>query len=102
MEEMKSTIDMILSEDCTDNIVLYDENNVETEFEQVAVIPMDEMVYVLLKPVIPPEGETDDVAYVFRIEEIDDEDALVMILDDETVERVFEEYYRLLEEEGQE
>ena len=102
MEEMKSTIDMILSEDCTDNIVLYDENNVETEFEQVAVIPMDEMVYVLLQPVIPPEGETDDVAYVFRIEEIDDEDALVMILDDETVERVFEEYYRLLEEEGQE
>ena len=47
MKELMSEIDKILDENNSDPIVLYDENNKETKFEQVAVIPLYEKVYVI-------------------------------------------------------
>ena len=97
-EDVKNPIDMILDPECEDNITLYDEGNNATEFEQVAVIPLDEKVYVILKPVTKILGVNDDEALVFVIEEIEDEDALVLVDSEEVVDRVFEEYYKLLDE----
>ena len=97
-EDFKNPIDMILDPECEDNITLYDENNNATEFEQVAVIPLDEKVYVILKPVTKIAGVADDEALVFVIEEIEDEDALVIADNEEIIDRVFDEYYKLLEE----
>ena len=51
MNQEMSMIDKILDENNSDPVVLYDENNKETKFEQVAVIPLDEKLYVLLKPI---------------------------------------------------
>ena len=93
-------IEKLLEEDNTENIVLYDENNRPTEFEQIAVIPLEEKIYVILKPVTPITGVGDDEALVFVIEEIDDEDCLVICDDEDMVDRVFEEYYDLLRAEG--
>jgi len=98
LEEVKNPIDMILDPECEDDITLYDENNNPTVFEQVAVIPLDEKVYVILKPVTVIAGVADDEALVFVIEEIEDEDTLVLADSEETVDRVFEEYYKLLDE----
>lgn len=98
MSEEKSAVDRLLDENDAENIFLYDENNKKIEFEQVAMIPMDEKIYALLKPV--DTDEEDDVAYVFVIEEIDGEDCLVMITNQDEIDRVFDEYYELLEEEG--
>ena len=95
-----SEIEKILDENCSDNVVLYDENQKETEFEQVAVIPMNEKVYVILKPVTPINGLNDDEALVFVVEEIDDEDCLVIVDDEQIVDEVFKEYYILLKKEG--
>ena len=36
----------------------------------------------------------------FVIDEIDDEDCLVIVEDDKIIDDVFEEYYKLLKEEG--
>lgn len=94
------TIDKLLSEDNDENIILYNEQNEETEFEQCAIIPMNEKIYAILKPVTPMEGVDDDTALVFVIEEIDDEEMLVIVNDDSIVEAVFEIYYDLLREEG--
>ena len=44
MKEEKSQIEMLLDENNTENLKLYDENNKETEFEQVAIIPLDEKI----------------------------------------------------------
>ena len=74
MKEEKSQIEMLLDENNTENLKLYDENNKETEFEQVAIIPLDEKIYAILKPVTKIVGVNDDEALVFVIEEIDDED----------------------------
>ncbi len=101
MNKQISEIDKILDENNNDNIVLYDENNKKTEFEQVAVIPMGEdNIYVILKPVDKMPGVEDDEALVFHLETIDDDDCLVICDDDKIVNDVFNEYYKLLQEEG--
>lgn len=99
-KEERSQIELLLDENNTENLKLYDENNKETEFEQVAVIPLNEKVYAILKPVTKIVGVNDDEALVFAIEEIDDEDCLVIVDDEKVVDDVFKEYYELLKAEG--
>ncbi len=99
-KEQRSQIEMLLDENNTENLKLYDENNKETEFEQVAVIPLNEKIYAILKPVTKIVGVNDDEALVFVIEEIEDEDCLVIVDDEKIVDEVFKEYYDLLKAEG--
>ena len=100
MEREISAIEKIFDENNSDPIVLYDENNKETKFDQVAVIPLYEKVYVILKPLSKIAGVNDDEALVFVVEEIDDEDCLVICDDMKIVDEVFKEYYILLKEDG--
>ena len=99
MKEL-SQIEKLLNEDNTENVILYDEKNQPTEFEQVAIIPLYEKIFVILKPVTPIENMDDDEALVFVIEEIDDQDSLVTVEDINLVNEVFDEYYKLLKDEG--
>ena len=100
MERILSEVEKILDEENSDPVVLYDENNKEVKFDQVAVIPLDEKIYVILKPLTEIVGVAEDEALVFVIEEIDDEDCLVIVDDMKIVDRVFVEYYELLKQEG--
>ena len=93
-------IEKLLSENNDENIVLYDENDVATEFEQVAVIPCGERIFAILKPISAIKGVGEDEALVFTVEEIDDEDCLVIVDDDEIVDKVFAAYYALLQDKG--
>lgn len=99
-EELLSPIDMLLDENNTENIKLYNEENQEVEFEQIALVPIENKTYAILKPVNEMEGIAEDEALVFVIDEIDDEDCLVIVEDDNIVDKVFEEYYKMLKEEG--
>lgn len=99
-EEFLSPIDMLLDEKNTENIKLYNEENEEVEFEQIALVPIEDKVYAILKPVVEMEGVAEDEALVFGIEEIDDEDCLVITEDDKIIDSVFEEYYKMLKAEG--
>ena len=99
-EEFLSPIDMLLDENNTDNIKLYNEDNQEVEFEQIALVPIEDKTYAILKPVSTMEGIADDEALVFVIDEIDDEECLVIVEDDAIVDKVFEEYYQMLKDEG--
>ena len=95
-------IEKILDENNEDNIILYDEDNNPVEFEQVAVIPMDDSVYVILVPVTPMEGVGEDEGVVFVIEEDEDGDALLsLVVEDDVIDAVFNEYDSLLEEDGE-
>ncbi len=95
-----SNIDKLFDEENNENIILYDENDKEVEFEQVAVIPLNESVYAMLKPVSPIEGVGEDEALVFELREIEDEEMLVIVTDEKIVTEVFEVYYDLLRQEG--
>lgn len=95
-----SPIDMLLDEDNDDNIVLFNESNQPVEFEQIALVPIQDCVYALLKPILSMQGIADDEALVFAIEEVDNEERFVIVEDDEIVDKVFEEYYEMLRAEG--
>ena len=97
-----STIEKILAEDNEDNIVLYDEDDNATEFEQVAVIPLNDEIYVILVPVTPIEGVGEDEGIVFVIEEGEDGEVLTVVDDDAVADEVFEIYNGLVEAEDAE
>ena len=100
MAEEKSPVELLLDENNNDNIKLYDEKNNCVEFEQIATIPMDERIFVILKPVTAMENIAEDEAIVFEIQEIDEEDCLVVVTEDKTIDKVFNEYYEMLKAEG--
>ena len=91
-------IEMLLDENCNDNIVLYDENGEGTEFEQIAVIPMDDNLYFILRP-IGMDDLDEDVAFVFELIETEEEASIDLVEDDDIIDRVFEIYNTLFEEE---
>ena len=100
MAKELSPIDMLFDENNTENIVLFDENDNETEFEQIAIIPLDERVFAILRPIDEKNPLPEDEAVVFAIEEIEDEEVLIPETDDDIVDEVFEKYYELLKEQG--
>jgi len=97
-EDYRNDIDKLFDEDNTDTITLYNQNGEPTEFEQVALIPLNEKIYVILKPITPIPGLGEDEGLVFSVEEIDDEDTLVLVVDEGVVDAVFDVYNSLLEE----
>ena len=95
-EEFVSPIDMLLDENNNDNIKLFNENNEEIEFEQIALVPVDGKTYAILKPAADMEGVADDEALVFAIDEVDGEECLVIVEDDSVIDKVFADYYEML------
>ena len=47
-EKTVNAIDALFDENNTDNIVLYNEKEEPVEFEQIAIIPIEENVYAIL------------------------------------------------------
>lgn len=87
----KDIIDRLYDENDTSNIVLYDDKHNPVEFEQIAIVPIESDVYVLLHPVNYQEfNMQEDEALVFYINE--DERSLTLIDDDEIVKAVFKAY----------
>lgn len=98
MEE-KSVFEQLLDPKDSSNIVIYDEENKAVEFEQIALIPVKEDVYVILKPVKKMNGVAEDEGLVFQLEEDEDgEENLILIDDNDIIDLVFAEYDKLLEE----
>ncbi len=100
MAEDRSPVELLLDENNNENIKLYDEKNECVEFEQIATIPMEERIFVILKPVTAMENVAEDEAIVFEIQEIDEEDCLVVVTEDKIIDKVFDEYYQMLKAEG--
>lgn len=98
-QETVNILDVLLDENNDEPITLYDENEKAVRFDQVAIIPMDEQLYAILKPIDEMEGVADDEAIVFLIEEDEDGDAELVVESDEAKAiKVFDEYYKLLDE----
>ena len=96
---MMDIIDALFDEENAENITLYDEDGKAVEFEQIAVIPLKEQMYVILCPVDAEAiGLGEDEAVVFAVIESDGEAQLEVVQEDEIIDAVFAEYYRLLED----
>ena len=99
MENKKDPIESLFDENDTSVITLYNEKNEPIEFEQIAVIPLDEEIYAILQPVILPEGASEDEALVFILNEEEQGVSINLIQDDSVIDAVFEKYYELIKEQ---
>ena len=76
-------LDILLDEENDEPIVLFDENDKAIRFDQVAIIPLEEKLFAILKPIDPLADVADDEAIVFRIQEDEPvESQLVVETDD--------------------
>ena len=101
MEE-KNPIEALLDPQNTENIFLYDENDKEIEFEQIALIPLNNSVYVILKPVSDMENVEEDEAVVFElVDDAENGDVLNVVMEEEVANQVFEEYKKMIEAEDE-
>lgn len=99
MENHASAIDKLFDENNNDNIVLYNEKGVPTEFEQVALIPLEGEIYAILCLANPNEDIGEDEGIVFRIDMPENEKkSLKIVVDDEIIGKVFDIYESLLDE----
>lgn len=97
----KNAIERLLDENDLGTIMLFDENDKEVEFEQIAIIPYENEVYAILKPVKEMEGVAEDEAIVFHLDADDEsDDVLSVVEDDAIIDAVFDAYYKLLDEDG--
>lgn len=80
-------------------ITLKNSDGQDIDFINIAGISLDSGYYLILQPKELLDGMADDEALVFECENLDDgTDSFKIVLDDDIVEKVFEEYYRLLDE----
>lgn len=97
-EQEIDLLDILLDEDNEEPITLYDENSKAIKFDQVAIIPLDDRLFAILKPIDEIPGVADDEAIVFSINENDNgETTLIVETDESLAMRVFDEYYKLLD-----
>lgn len=85
----KSAIDMLFDQVCRENIKGENMNGEAVEFEQIALIPYNEMLFAILV-----EVKTQEVC-VYMYDTDEDGEVLVLIDDDELIEEVLDEYDRL-------
>lgn len=96
----KNAIEQLLDENNTDPIILYDEDDKEVKFEQIAIIPLNDSLYAILKPMEEMEGVAEDEAIVFAFETDEESDeVLTVVEDDAVIDAVFDEYYKLIKDE---
>ena len=99
-EEIVDILDLLLDEENTEPISLFDENDKEVKFEQVAIIPEGERIYAILKPIDEMEGVSDDEAIVFVVDYDNDGNSFLAVETNEEIAiKVFDKYYQLLDEE---
>lgn len=76
-------------------ITLYDDNNNEVAFNEVAVVEYQGDFYALLQPVEPMEGLGEDEAIIFKVIQKDDEtDEFEPVTDESVLDAVFNEYLK--------
>lgn len=98
--EEKSVFERLFDPEDESDIVLYDENEKPIKFEQIAVIPVKEEVYAILRPLEKMEGLEEDQGLVFLLDETEEgEEILTIVDDDEIIDLVFDEYEKLFDEE---
>lgn len=99
-EEVVDILDLLLDEENSEPISLFDENDKEVKFEQVAIIPEGEKIYAILKPIDEMEGVADDEAIVFVVDyDSEGNSFLAVETNEEIAIKVFDKYYQLLDEE---
>lgn len=95
---VKDPINQILDEKNVENIIMYDEDNNPIEFEQIALIPVDndELLYAILIPITPMQGVNEGEGVVFSIDE--NAHDIQVVNDEKKIDEVLTVYQKLIDE----
>ncbi|MBQ9731377.1 MAG: hypothetical protein IJV94_04675 [Bacilli bacterium] len=88
-------MDKILDMDDESSIVLFNEKGEEIAFEKICLVPLEDELYIILKPVQTLEGVGEDEGLVFKV----DDEKLVFCDDFKIIDKVFDIYFDLLKKE---
>ena len=99
--EYKNPIDALYDDENSDPIILFNEKGEEIAFEQIALIPIGEKTYAILKPIQPIEGlgENEALAFSIEVNQETDEEFLMLVTDEKIIDDVFAIYDELVEEQ---
>ena len=93
-------IDALYDEDNNDAIILMNEKGEEIPFEQIAVIPLNEKTYAILKPMVQLDGLGENEGLVFSVEtNAEGMEYLALVVDEDIIDQVFAIYDELVEED---
>ena len=96
--KVKDPIEQILDEKNLENVVLYDDNGKPIEFEQIALIPLDDsdLLYAIMLPVTPMQGVGEGEGVLFAIDE--ELGSIDIVRDEKIIDRVLTIYQELVEQ----
>jgi len=89
----KNPFEMLLDEKNNDNVVFTLEDGSKMEFEQVALVNLDDINYAILHPV--DSSFSDDDVIAFAINTNNNEYELLEVEDDNLLDEIYKEYMRL-------
>ena len=100
MSQYQNPIDALFDEENNDAIILFNEKGEEIAFEQIALIPLNDKTYAILKPIQPLEGLGENEGLVFSIEtnEQTNQEYLALVTDLDIIDKVFDVYDQLVED----
>ena len=101
-EQYRDIIDILFDEKNTEPLILVDQDGKKLKFEQIAVIPFNEKIYCILKPIDKIGNVQDDEAIIFFVDDEEGKSPALMVETNEKIMAdVFDEYYKLLDEPGE-
>ncbi len=96
----KDLFAILMDDDDTDPIIVYDEKGACFKFKQVAVLPYEDDLYCILSPITPIKGVAEDEAIAFQVVVAEDHSsALEPVRDRNLALKLFDMYYDLFEYE---
>lgn len=89
----KNEIEKLLDENDNSNLVFYNDNKEKIEFEQVALINIDNENYAILHPVNLGYQDDEVIAYSIKIDNLNYE--LLEVEYDDLLDKIYNEYQKL-------
>ena len=89
----KNPFEALLDENCNDNIVFTNDKGEKIEFEQYALINLNNDQYAILRPI--NLGLDDDILIAYNIYVEGNNYELIEVEDDDLLEEIYEEYKKL-------
>lgn len=86
----------------TNIVELVDENDRPVKFEHLMTVEYEGDAFVLLSPIDEIEDISEDEVVILKIEEGDEEDTYVGVEDEDLLEKVFQLYLEIAEEDEEE
>lgn len=96
---MDDFLKVLLDDDNKEPIILQSNDGKDIPFEQIAVIPYEEKLFCVLKPLVALEGISENDCIIFRVvvSEKEDENSYLVVEESEQVaEAVYEKYIELV------